>query len=369
MKIIIFGKFDVLHPGHIYFINQAKVAGRVTVVLESDQAVERNHNFVPFYNQAHRTKQLEQLGSQVYLRIKQDYQQILEDLKPDILYLGHDQQHLIKKFSAIQKSKIYKFKIKVVEEFYPELFKSSKLRNILQDKQSAIYLVDKPKNINSFRAVSVLRKVLDMKKVGFAGILDPLASGLLIMAVGKATRLLDCFHLLPKTYIADILFGQTSDTYDLEGQIEVNKSVQEFGLEKLENNLNKFLGEQNQQAPIYSAKKVAGQKLHKLARAGKEVTAPTKNITIYNLEILDFKYPKAKIKVTASAGTYIRSLAYDLGKAMATGALLADLRRTKIGDFDVDQALPLDKVSEQSLSKHKLNTATVIKSLNQYYDQ
>ena len=133
--------------------------------------------------------------------------------------------------------------------------------------------------------------------------------------------------------------------------------------------LNKFLGEQEQQAPIYSAKKVAGQKLHKLARAGKEVTAPTKKINIYNLEILNFEYPKAKIKVTASAGTYIRSLAYDLGQAMTTGALLADLRRTKIGDFDVNNALLLDEVSKITLQKYKLDTSQVIKSLDQLFHQ
>ncbi len=244
-----------------------------------------------------------------------------------------------------------------------------KIQNILADPQAGFYLIDKPKSINSFKAVAILRKVLNIKKVGFAGTLDPLASGLLIMATGQATKFIDVFHNLPKIYIADILFGQTSDTYDLEGEIKINNKAQEFDLIKLKNNLNKFLGEQEQQAPIYSAKKVAGQKLHKLARAGKEVTAPTKKINIYNLEILNFEYPKAKIKVTASAGTYIRSLAYDLGQAMTTGALLADLRRTKIGDFDVNNALLLDEVSKITLQKYKLDTSQVIKSLDQLFHQ
>ena len=244
-----------------------------------------------------------------------------------------------------------------------------KIQNILDDPQAGFYLIDKPKQVNSFKAVAILRKVLNIKKVGFAGTLDPLASGLLIMATAKATKFLDVFHNLPKTYIADVLFGQTSDTYDLEGKIEVNKNAKKFDLENLEKNLAKFLGEQEQQAPIYSAKKIGGQKLHKLARAGKKVTAPTKKIEIYNLEILDFEYPKAKIKVTASAGTYIRSLAHDLGQTLGMGALLADLRRTNIGDFDINKALSLDKVTKQSLEQIKLDTAQVISSLDQYYDQ
>ena len=100
-----------------------------------------------------------------------------------------------------------------------------KIKNILEDPQAGFYLIDKTKKANSFQAVSVLRKILNIKKVGFAGTLDPLASGLLIMATGRATKFLDVFHNLPKTYIADVLFGQTSDTYDLEGKIEVNKNA------------------------------------------------------------------------------------------------------------------------------------------------
>ena len=244
-----------------------------------------------------------------------------------------------------------------------------KIQNILDDPQAGFYLIDKPKPVNSFKAVAILRKVLNIKKVGFAGTLDPLASGLLIMATAKATKFLDVFHNLPKTYIADVLFGQTSDTYDLEGKIEINKQAKSFDLADLEKNLSKFLGEQDQQAPIYSAKKIAGQKLHRLARAGKEVVAPSKKINIYNLDILEFEYPKAKIKVTASAGTYIRSLAYDLGQVMTTGALLADLRRTNIGDFDVDKALLLDKISEDTLQKYRLDTNQVIKSLGRLFLQ
>lgn len=369
MKILIFGKFDILHPGHIFLINQAKAKGEVTAVLESDQAIKRHHNFLPFYNQDQRAKELENFGLKVYLRQEQTYTDILDDLQPDFLYLGHDQELLLKEFTAVQNSQSYKFDIKIIKDFHPELFKSSRLRSVLADKNSGIYLLDKNKGLHSFRAVSLVRKTLGIKKVGFAGTLDPLASGLLILATGPATRLLDWFHTLPKSYIADILFGQTSDTYDLEGKVIANTLAKEFSRIDLDKILAGFLGKQNQRAPIFSAKKIAGQKLHELARKGQTAIAPSKQIEIYDLKILEFKYPKLKLEVSVSAGTYIRSLAHDLGVKTKTGALLADLRRTKIGDFNVNQALGLDKISVANLADAKIEVKDIIKSLNQSFRQ
>lgn len=233
---------------------------------------------------------------------------------------------------------------------------------IVNHQDSAIYLLDKNKGLHSFRAVSLIRKITGIKKVGFAGTLDPLASGLLIVATGRATKILDWFHTLPKTYIADIVFGKTSDTYDLEGRVAINKSAKAFSRFDLDKILSGFLGKQNQQAPIYSAKKIAGQKLHILARSGKEVVAPTKQIEIYDLKVLGFKYPNLRLEVSVSSGTYIRSLAHDLGQKTKTGALLYDLRRTRIGDFSVNQALPIDKMSVKNLKN-------IIKSLDQSFHQ
>ncbi|MBT7552877.1 tRNA pseudouridine(55) synthase TruB [bacterium] len=238
-------------------------------------------------------------------------------------------------------------------------------QNMFADNQAGIYLVDKTKGDNSFHAVSVLRKILDLKKVGFAGTLDPLASGLLILATGKATRMLDWFHILPKTYLAEIKFGQTSDTYDLEGEIKINKDAKEFSVQELENKLTTFLGAQEQVVPIYSAKKVAGKKLYESARQGKKINLPKSRIVIHELKILDFTYPDLKLEVKVSSGTYIRSLAFDLGEALGIGALLSGLRRTAIGDFKVDQAINLDSLDLAKLAANKITPKEAKKYLDQ----
>ncbi|MBU1202571.1 tRNA pseudouridine(55) synthase TruB [Patescibacteria group bacterium] len=359
-RVIIFGKFDILHPGHMELIRSARKLGQVTVVLESDQAIGKFRNYLPYNKESLRKNQLQKLGLEVYLRNKQNAGEILTDLKPDILVFGQDQLMLHKIFSDFKNKKI----IPLVS---PEIFKSSKLRSVLEDRNTGIYLVDKKKGVNSFNVVTIFRKILNIKKVGFSGTLDPLASGLLIVATGSATRLLDWFHFWPKIYIADILFGQTSDTFDLEGKITQNKKAKPFSQNELEKVLQKFVGRQIQLAPIYSAKKIGGQKLHKLARQGKEVARPAKEIEIYNLKIKSFRYPNLKLEVSCSVGTYIRSLADDLGQAMKTGALLADLRRDKIGDFSVDQAIVFDQIDKPTLAKKRIEPPYVIDSLNRYF--
>ncbi len=347
-KVLIFGKFDVVHPGHTSFINQAKQYGQVTSVLESDQAIITLGGNKPFYNEKIRQEKLAPYDIQVFVREKETVQDIIAKLKPDILCFGYDQIWLQENFSLAVEGSKKKVKIKILNPLKENFFKSSRIHNILKDKQARVYLINKPKGVNSFLAVSTLRKVLNIKKVGFAGTLDPLASGLLIVAVAKATKLLDWFHLLPKVYQADIVFGQTSDTYDLEGEVVVNKSAESFKLDYLQSILKKFLGKQVQQAPLYSAKKVKGKKLHQLARQGKEVDLPSTEITIHSLDIVKFKYPNLSLKVSCSAGTYIRSLANDLGKATKQGALLTDLKRTAIGDFFLARAIDLDRVDENS---------------------
>jgi len=361
-KVLVFGKFDILHPGHMHILSCANKLGQVTVVLESDQAIKSLRNYTPYNNENIRKSNLKKLGFKVFVRnTKHDARFLIKELKPDILCIGEDQKYLQEIFT-----KFPNIKLELIKFVKSNLYKSSHLRNILGDKSAGIYLIDKPKGFNSFKTVSVLRKLLNMKRVGFSGTLDPLASGLLILASGKATRLLDWFHDLPKVYLADILFGQESDTYDMEGNITVNENAKSFTKAELEKVLNKFLGKQNQKAPIYSAKKVDGKKLYKLARAGKEVEAPSKEIEIYSFKINKFKYPNLSLEVSVSAGTYIRSLAHDLGRAMGTGAMLSDLRRTAIGNFKVINALPLDKTDKTSLPKNKLDVQDVINDLNQH---
>ena len=238
--------------------------------------------------------------------------------------------------------------------------------NMFDDNQAGVYLIDKLKGDNSFRAVSVLRKLLDIKKVGFAGTLDPLASGLLILASGKATRMLDWFHVLPKTYQADIKFGFTSPTYDLEGDLTTTTSAKEFNLAELENKLAEFIGKQEQTAPIFSAKKVDGKKLYQSARQGKKITPPKSRVTIHGLKIVNFNYPNLVLEARVSTGTYIRSLAHDLGETLSTGAVLTDLRRTAIGDILVEQAISLASLDEIKLAQYKIKPVDAKKYLDQY---
>jgi tRNA pseudouridine55 synthase len=361
-KVIVFGKFDILHPGHMHILNMAKKLGQVTVVLESDWAIKTLRHYSPYNDEVIRTKQLKDLGFEVFVRnIDNDAKYLLNSLQPDILCVGEDQKYLQDTFSQFDN-----LNLKIIKFVNSNIYKSSRLKTILEDETAGIYLIDKPKGVNSFKAVATLRKTLNMKRVGFSGTLDPLASGLLIMASGKATRLLDWFHGLAKIYTADVLFGQESITYDMEGEAIINKEAKEFSKSDLEIKLKDFLGRQNQVAPIYSAKKIDGQRSYKLARAGKEVKAPSKEIEIYNLKINKFKYPNLNLLVSASAGTYIRSLAYDLGRTMNTGAVLSGLRRVAIGDFDVKKAIALEEVTQAKLLENKLEVKEVINIINEY---
>lgn len=359
-KVLVFGKFDILHPGHMHILSMAKQQGQVTIVLESDQAIYAMRHYIPYNNEKIRKKHLQNLGFKVFVRsTKHDKQYLLDKLQPDILCIGQDQKFLLDNFGEFKNVQI----IKLVKS---NLYKSSHLRAILEDKSAGIYLIDKPKGINSFKVVSVLRKVLNTKRIGFSGTLDPLASGLLIAASGRATRLLDWFHDLPKTYQADILFGRVSDTYDLEGSVVIKQGAQAFDQTMLEKTLSKFLKHKKQTVPLYSAKKINGKKLYQMARAGQQIKAPTTDIEIYSFKINSFKYPHLKLLVSVSAGTYIRSLAHDLGQHLKTGALLSDLCRISIGNFDIKKSLALDKVTKDSLAKYRIMPEDIIESLNEY---
>ena len=239
-----------------------------------------------------------------------------------------------------------------------------KIKNILADSQAGFYLLDKAKGDHSFSYVSLLRRLLNIKKVGFAGTLDPLASGLLILASGSATKLLDIFHEWPKKYLAEITFGKTSSTYDLEGEIEEQSNAKAFSLEILQANLAKLTGDILQQAPIYSAKEVQGKKLNTLARQGKKITPPSSRVIIYDYKIIDFAYPKLQVEIKVSKGTYIRSLAHDLGQLLGTGALLSDLRRLSIGNFKVENATSKIDLNLETLNKAKISPAEIIKLLD-----
>jgi len=174
-------------------------------------------------------------------------------------------------------------------------------------------------------------------KVGHCGTLDPFATGLLILLTGKMTKKSDEFLKLDKVYEATIELGATSTTGDPEGEI-TKCAAKEISSEEVQEVLKKFVGEIEQTPPAYSAIKVDGQRAYKLARAGKKVEIPARKVTIHNIELLEFEFPELKIRVHCSSGTYIRTLAEDIGKALGTGAYTKELRRLKVGDWDVADA-------------------------------
>lgn len=210
-----------------------------------------------------------------------------------------------------------------------------------------LILIDKPAGISSFGVVArVRRKLRDREgkkvKVGHTGTLDPFATGLLILLAGKATKRSDEFLKKDKEYEATIHLGKTSTTGDIEGEI-TNVSDKIPTLEEVEDACKKLTGEINQTVPVYSAVKINGERAYKLARKGKTVKMPTRKVTIYSLEIISYNYPELKIKTKVSSGTYIRTLGEDLGKNLGTGAYLTALRRTKIANYKVKEALKLDE--------------------------
>jgi len=207
-------------------------------------------------------------------------------------------------------------------------------------------LIDKQQEWTSHDVVAKLRGITKIKKIGHAGTLDPFATGLLIVGIGRsATKHLDDFHAFPKTYLATVHLGQTSTTYDTEGEItDVNlktKPTEQEILEVLQN----MIGAQEQLPPIYSAKKINGQKMYDLARKGIEIERKPHHITIHTIRLLSYTYPDISIEVTCSTGTYIRTIAHDIGQKLNTGAYCSKLRRTSIGDFIVDNAKLLSDLS------------------------
>lgn len=212
---------------------------------------------------------------------------------------------------------------------------------------SGLLLLNKPAGITSFQLVAQLRKLTNVQKIGHAGTLDPFATGLMILLVGRAyTRLSDQFLKADKIYFAKVCLGQTTDTYDKEGKILKTSALQP-SKEEVEKALESFQGEVDQCPPMYSAKKVQGKKLYELARKGIEIPRALKKVKLNTL-LLSYSYPYIELKVSCSSGTYIRSIAHDLGEMLKCGAFLEDLTRTSIGSFNLSEAQNLKEITDPS---------------------
>lgn len=207
-----------------------------------------------------------------------------------------------------------------------------------------LILIDKDLNWTSFDVVNKIRysikKKFDVKKikVGHAGTLDPLATGLLLICIGKMTKSIDSFSIMNKTYIGKMTIGSTTPSYDLETKPNLNYPVDHIDEKLILKTVEKFLGKTLQQPPMFSAVKKDGVRSYKLARKGKEIKLDKREVTIEEFKITDIKFPEVSFSVTCSKGTYIRSLVHDFGKELNSGAHLSELRRTKIGDFSVENS-------------------------------
>ncbi|MCW8979967.1 tRNA pseudouridine(55) synthase TruB [Altibacter sp.] len=220
-------------------------------------------------------------------------------------------------------------------------------------KNGQVLLLDKPLEWTSFQLVNkvrwLIKKEFGLKKikVGHAGTLDPLATGLLILCTGSFTKKIDTYQAQHKEYTGTITLGATTPSYDLETEIDRRYDISEITSEKIKQTTLQFLGEIEQQPPVFSALKKDGKRLYEFARAGEEVSVPTRKVHISEFEITKIELPQVEFRVACSKGTYIRSLAHDFGKALENGAYLSALRRTKIGDFSVEDALSLTAFEER----------------------
>lgn len=210
--------------------------------------------------------------------------------------------------------------------------------------------INKPVGISSFKVIAILRRITGIKKIGHSGTLDPLAGGLLIVAVGRSyTKRLDEFLKQDKTYIADLKLGYTTETLDAEKEEEFVSDYQP-STEEVQKALEKFTGEIEQKPPLYSAIKIDGKRLYKLARQGRgdEVEIPSRLVTIHEIKLLEYNYPILKIETRVSSGTYIRSLVRDIGESLKTGAYMTDLVRTELAGVPLAEAVNLDDLTEEN---------------------
>jgi tRNA pseudouridine55 synthase len=212
-----------------------------------------------------------------------------------------------------------------------------------------ILLIDKPPGVTSHDVVNGVRRRLGTRRVGHAGTLDPLATGLLVVAVGPATRFLQYLPLEPKEYVAQIAFGRATDSYDAEGEVTREEPVPADLAVRLEEARPAFMGLIQQLPPMHSAIKVAGKPLYAYARQGQVLEREPRSVHIGEFEFQGLEGSRLSARIVCSGGTYVRSLAHDLGEAVGCGAHLAGLVRTRVGRFHLDQASPLDAAAAELL--------------------
>ena len=211
--------------------------------------------------------------------------------------------------------------------------------------------INKPPALTSRSVVNVVQRLVKPHKVGHAGTLDPLATGVLVVAVGKATRLMQHVHTLSKTYRGTFQLGMRSDTEDIEGEIQTVEKFRQPSRDEIQAVVDDFQGTQSQQPPAFSALKIKGKRAYSIARQGKTVKLEPREITIYRIELKEYNFPFFTVDVQCSTGTYIRSLGRDIGDRLECGAIMTELERTAIGSLTVEQCCELDFSDLQSVQQ------------------
>jgi tRNA pseudouridine55 synthase len=220
----------------------------------------------------------------------------------------------------------------------------------IKDVVSGVLVVDKPVGLTSHDVVQIIRRGTGIRRAGHTGTLDPRASGVLVVLIGPAVRLSEYVSASDKRYQATIRLGSSTDTFDAEGRVTSSAPVENISEERFEEILDQYVGEIEQVPPPYSAIKVGGRKAYEMARDGEEVNLEPRVIQVYSLELLEWDSPEAVVDVFCSSGTYVRSLANDLGNALGVGAHLVGLRRTKSGRFTLRDAVPLRRLQESFIA-------------------
>ena len=225
--------------------------------------------------------------------------------------------------------------------------------------------IDKPQGITSRDAVNRIQRIVRPVKVGHAGTLDPLASGVLVVCLGTATRLVEYVQRMPKRYRATFLLGRESDTEDIEGMVTEIENASTPSLARIESTLPRFVGSIEQRPPVYSALKIRGRRACDLARAGQTVDLQPRRVMIYDLAVVAYEYPELTLDVRCGSGTYVRSLGRDVASALGTAAVMSALQRTAIGNYRLEHACCLENLNADTLPSHVLPASLTVASLPQ----
>ncbi|MCG8586071.1 MAG: tRNA pseudouridine(55) synthase TruB [Pirellulales bacterium] len=223
--------------------------------------------------------------------------------------------------------------------------------------------INKPAGVTSRRVVDRVQRLVRPAKAGHAGTLDPLATGVVVVCVGSATRLIEYVQRMRKSYRATFMLGRTSDTEDIEGQVVELADPPEPTEQAIRDTLKGFVGDSMQRPPAFSALKVQGKRAYDLARAGKEVELAARPITVYGAAVVNYAYPRLVVGIECSRGTYVRSLGRDLAESLGTGAVMSALVRTAVGGFRIEDAIALDDLDANSVAQHLLRARTAVADL------